>query len=573
MSVPLGRVTVAEALALPVLRRGLPEVVGGRAGLDRPLRWVHAGEVPNIASLLRGGELLLTTGMGIARRADGQRRFVAELAERDVAALVVELGGAFETLPRALVEAAEARGLPLVALRREVLFVAVTEAVHTELVNRQYALLRRGDEIHRELVALMLDGHGVPGVLRALAEHVGNPVLLEDGDGSLLFHAGPAGGAPDAVAAWETARGRAAGVPWRGVLARPVATGTQARPGQLVALPLERPLDALAEVAVERAAGIVSLALLRTRQEDELRARERGELLADLAEGRIAAGEAVAQARAVGFPDARELLPLAAEAGGGPPPAAGAWEAALADARHALEGRGASVLLGSGRVPGRLLALVALREPAARPGAADAVAAALRGALARRLGPREVAVAAGRAVGWEEAGAALALAADGAACAVALPAAAWHDVDALELSRLLWRWREDPELAALVERTLGPLIAHDRRRAHRLLPTLEALCAHGGRKAETARALHLNRQALYRRIERIERLLAVDLDDPRALLRLHVALEARRYAGELPQATERRAPARDARQIVPSRAPSRAASLAGRRRDDRRRRR
>jgi purine catabolism regulator len=85
-------ITVAEALALPALQRGLPEVLTGHAQLERPIRWVHAGEVPNIAALLVGGELLLTTGMGLAHRASEQRAFISDLAERGVAALVIELG-------------------------------------------------------------------------------------------------------------------------------------------------------------------------------------------------------------------------------------------------------------------------------------------------------------------------------------------------------------------------------------------------------------------------------------------------------------------------------------------------
>src|SRR3954454_21135591 len=117
------RITVAAALALPALRRGLPEVVAGAEHLDRPVRWVHAGEVPNIASLLRGGEILLTTGMGIGDRAADQRRFVAELAARNVASLMIELGARFEgRLPTALVRAAEDHGLPLVALHAMVPF-------------------------------------------------------------------------------------------------------------------------------------------------------------------------------------------------------------------------------------------------------------------------------------------------------------------------------------------------------------------------------------------------------------------------------------------------------------------
>ncbi|MGY4935443.1 PucR family transcriptional regulator ligand-binding domain-containing protein, partial [Streptomyces sp. 900116325] len=50
-----GGITVQRALELPGLRSGLPEVVAGADRLGRTVRWVHAGEVPNIASLLRGG--------------------------------------------------------------------------------------------------------------------------------------------------------------------------------------------------------------------------------------------------------------------------------------------------------------------------------------------------------------------------------------------------------------------------------------------------------------------------------------------------------------------------------------
>lgn len=77
-----GGITVRRALELPGLRSGLPEVVAGAERLQRTVRWVHAGEVPNIASLLKGGELLLTTGYGVGTRPAEQRAFVRKLAER-----------------------------------------------------------------------------------------------------------------------------------------------------------------------------------------------------------------------------------------------------------------------------------------------------------------------------------------------------------------------------------------------------------------------------------------------------------------------------------------------------------
>ena len=61
----MGAMTVRDALALPALRRGLPQVLAGTARLDHPVRWAHAAEVRNIAELLKGCELLLSTGMGL----------------------------------------------------------------------------------------------------------------------------------------------------------------------------------------------------------------------------------------------------------------------------------------------------------------------------------------------------------------------------------------------------------------------------------------------------------------------------------------------------------------------------
>jgi purine catabolism regulator len=104
----------------------------------------------------------------------------------------------------------------------------------------------------------------------------------------------------------------------------------------------------------------------------------------------------------------------------------------------------------------------------------------------------------------------------------------WHDVSGPNLHRLLWALREEPTFADFVEQRLAPLRAHDARHRGELLHTLETFCAHGGHKTETAKALHLERQSLYKRLSRIEALLEADLHDEDTLLSLHLALRARR---------------------------------------------
>ena len=68
--------------------------------------------------------------------------------------------------------------------------MAVTEEIHTEIVNGHYALLQRAEEVHRRCTEALLGGGGVPQVLRILADFSGNPVFLETADGQLLYAAG-----------------------------------------------------------------------------------------------------------------------------------------------------------------------------------------------------------------------------------------------------------------------------------------------------------------------------------------------------------------------------------------------
>ncbi|MCC9153463.1 PucR family transcriptional regulator [Streptomyces parvulus] len=531
-------ITVQRALELPGLRSGLPEIVAGADRLHRTVRWVHAGEVPNIASLLKGGELLLTTGYGLGTRPAEQRAFVRTLAERGIAALVVELGPRFARLPSALVDTARAAGLPLVQLHREVPFVTVTEEIHTEIVNGHYALLQRAEEVHRRCTRALLGGGGVPQVLGILADFGDNPVFLETTDGRLLYAAGAGPEGADPLQVWEGLRGphKDAPPPAGSVLVDvpgggPGAGSVRAR---LVLLPVCSPLAPVHRMAAERAAGILAVVLMQARQEEELAARGRGDFLSDLAEGRVTAEDAPAQARVLGFkPGDGPLLPVVMRLGDALSPAGGGWAVLARAVAEELASVGVPVLLGVRPVEGRVPLLLGLRTDSERAAVADRVAAALRAGVERagmqRPGAQPPVVVVGVAGSWAAASAGLRHAAETATAAQGLTDRPWYDARRLDIDLLLWRLRDHPDLAAFVDRAIGPLRDHDDRSKPPLLPTLQTYLAHAGRKAETARELHLNRQTLYNRLARIGELLGTDLDDPQTVLALSLALRARRH--------------------------------------------
>ena len=201
--------TVAEVLALEAVRRGQPRVVAGAHRLDTPVRWVHAIEFADAARLLRGGELVLATGIALPDEGALLDAYVADLASVGVAALAVELGRRYTGgLPAGFVAAAEAHGLPLIVFGREVPFVEITEAVHARIIDDQLDQLRASARLHEVFTDLAVAGAGPGEILRQAALLAGHPVILADLSHHVLA-CEPAGADPAALLDGFEARSRA----------------------------------------------------------------------------------------------------------------------------------------------------------------------------------------------------------------------------------------------------------------------------------------------------------------------------------------------------------------------------
>jgi purine catabolism regulator len=532
--------TVREVIALDPVRHGAPRVVAGAGGLDRPVRWVHVAEVPDIASLLRGGELVLTTGIGLPGDDAGLRAFIGELADVGVAGLVVELGRRYAgSVPRVMAAAAQRRELPLVELRRATPFVRITEAVHALIVDAQLTELRATEEIHQRFTELSVEGAEPADVVRQAAELAGCPVVLENlarqvlaydsaGDSAELLLDGweqhsrrvrPAGRtAYDADTGWLVTTVGARGQDWGRLLLR-WSPGDRDSDGKSPPTRLT--------ILVERAASTLALGRLIRRDAEGLERQIHRTLLAALLDHARPVDEVALRARALGVPlERRHLVGVvvrhrAEEAG---PEAAQARLRDLAEAvsqavREAQLSGLASTL--DDQAVGALLALRA-------PGDEDAALAAFASAL-RRLREDGLIIAAGSGVD------SLRDARRSLVEARQVADAARHDrrdvavfrLPHVGLAGLLHLLRAEPRLQTFVERELGPLLAYDARHPReQLLGTLRAYLENGRNKSAAAAAAHLSRPAFYERLARIGRTLDVDLDSVDACLSLHVALLA-----------------------------------------------
>ncbi|MGE5290480.1 MAG: PucR family transcriptional regulator [Micromonosporaceae bacterium] len=542
--------TLAEVLALDVVRRGEPSVLAGADRLDAPVRWVHAIELADAARLLRGGELVLATGIGLPDAPDLLTRYVAGLQEVGASGLMVELGRRYvRSLPAALVGAARAHGLPLISLARETPFVEITEAVHARIIDTQTAELRASGHLHEVFTQLAIAGAPAEEIVRQAAVLAGKPVILESLAHQVLA-CESATADPSVLLAGFQAKARAVAITGRTVYDAAsgwlvTIAGARGEDWGRLILVCGGPPAPRDVVLIERAATTLALTRLIERRRDSLERQAHGTVLAGiLADSYPDPQEAALRTRALGVPVAgRTLVGVvirADEMGPG----------LLAHARGMEAAEAAAAACRQARVPALIGSLDDVRVGALLSLPAHVNLDSVLTRLAHDLTGRSVASSAGPVIPLIAAGSPAASFRDVRrsfleAIQVADAAAAEPDrrlfyrLPDLRLRGLLHALRDDARVQTFAERELGPLLAYDDAHGTRLTETLAAYLDTGANKAEAAKRAGVARPTLYQRLRQIEEVLGTDLRSARSRLSLHVALAIREPAG-VERAVERK---------------------------------
>jgi PucR family transcriptional regulator, purine catabolism regulatory protein len=140
------------------------ELASGQESAQAHVRWVHSTELPDPTPWLKGGELLLSTGIQLTGP-KLQRELIDRLADHEIAGLGFGTGFAHKRLPAALLNAARNRGFPLFEVPYELPFIAITERAFAQLLDERYELLQR--TMVGDVLAEVLTGHLYPEDLQA----------------------------------------------------------------------------------------------------------------------------------------------------------------------------------------------------------------------------------------------------------------------------------------------------------------------------------------------------------------------------------------------------------------------
>ncbi|MFC5403977.1 PucR family transcriptional regulator [Cohnella soli] len=172
--------TVKDMLDMPQLKGA--RILTGDVGVSRPITAFTVVDRDG-ANLTRPEEFLMVLDGLYRDEPERLRLLVPELARKGVAGIGIRTGEGSEDVPQEIVDEAVRQGLPLLALPDDCDFSEFAVTVMENMLAIETTQVSELQRRIQSLSRLLLEGKGIGGMLDALEEILGNPVaIVRDND-------------------------------------------------------------------------------------------------------------------------------------------------------------------------------------------------------------------------------------------------------------------------------------------------------------------------------------------------------------------------------------------------------
>jgi purine catabolism regulator len=530
--------TLRELISLPFMRgTGL---LAGERNVYRSITRINVAEAADAMAWAGSGELLVLSGYSGRNGADWLRSYVPELAKRGISAIGLADNCSLGARSAEICEWADKYGMPLLQLPANLELADLPGIVAERMVSQGADLLVELNERLQRMTRLLLEGNGFHAFLDAMETMLGNPVVVvREQDKTWLSQ--ELRGA-ESVEMWPLLQsltyrqiGKASNDGYAllpnvcRIYVKPVPA-QRGKQASLTVLERNRSLELLDTLSIDRMASLVGLELANVEAVREVEGKYLDHFLQDWLSGKI-----------VSETDWK----LRAEVSGCPIPEGTPVCAVLiglqsADSGERLREMSRRLRLETLRETGELLAAsmgedlalvlpMAQEKPGEKDGeeAFDILLTGLLEKLKGLLGEPEVRLYAGRIAhrseglqaSWAQAKRARQVA---EVCGLTGETVLY---DKLGVYSLLYLIPSGEEREQFLNRYALPLQLADRKGGGRLMETLEMFFRCNGNIKLTSERLFAHYNTIVYRLEKIQAILNVSLDDPEDRLQLHLALK------------------------------------------------
>lgn len=286
-----------ELLTVPALASA--RTLAGKGGLTREVTSVNIMDAPDIVHFLKPGEMLLTTAYMLKDDPDALHSLMTNMNQMQCAGIAIKTKRFLQEVPLSALQLADQLHFPIIELSLDHTLGEVLNDCVSYLLEKKTDELKYSLESHQNFTNLILQGQGIPEIIRSLSHLLGSPALLLDPfmtpiAASAHFEAAPYRDTMDKIKqllplcamneqTWNMCLLQPEQLPCRQLIIHPIQT-VQPQ-GYLIAFSDKDQDNVLPKLAIEQAVNIIRFELLKKQAVKERSRRYKSELLTDLVEG------------------------------------------------------------------------------------------------------------------------------------------------------------------------------------------------------------------------------------------------------------------------------------------------
>lgn len=171
-------ITVQEALDMEFMQKS--KILAGESGLSNVISNVNVMADPDVMKWVDGGELLLTTGYALNKVSEEeQKELISQAKEVSLAAIGIKVKPYLDKLPQTIIDMADESGLPIIEIDKNISISEITTPILKEIFDRQALLLQKIENIYEQFMEAMLKSTDIEGLIRLASKNIRNPIILK----------------------------------------------------------------------------------------------------------------------------------------------------------------------------------------------------------------------------------------------------------------------------------------------------------------------------------------------------------------------------------------------------------
>lgn len=171
-------ITVEDMLKLEIMKGC--NIVAGFKGVRNTISRVNIMADPEIMEWVHEGEFLLTTAYFFERENDikAQKELLNVCYNKKLAGIGIKVSPYLKELPPEIISLANQLNLPIIDIDQSIPLADIMMSTFKEIFNKQASLLERIEHLHERFMTVMMEGKGVSEIVKVVHENIKNPVIL-----------------------------------------------------------------------------------------------------------------------------------------------------------------------------------------------------------------------------------------------------------------------------------------------------------------------------------------------------------------------------------------------------------